>query len=441
MDRRAFARQIIASYRDEIVQVMTDMIRIPSQNQPPLGYEKAVQEYMATYLGRAGRPVDLYQPDEVPGLKEHPDFWSGRDYTDRPNLCSILKGKGGGRSLLLTGHADTVVLGDTEWSKPPFGAEIHGGRMYGLGAVDMKGQLAAMVVIFKALSEQKAPLRGTLAFESVVDEEEAGVNATIAGRLRYGPMDAAIVPEVSGLDIYPAIRGALILNFTFSAQGTWLETGGAGKQADAVEQIGLFLAHLDELRAARRSQPVPDSYRGYREAGPVTLTKVYAGGWGFKVPIAVPPVGHIQMIVETVPGEQETDVYSQVEDWLNGVIERHPAAFAIRPRMEYGLRWMHPTEIDPAHPLVATLRESVAQVTGRQPTVKGAPYQCDMWALHRTFNMPAVVFGPAGGNSHAADEYIELESLFAFAECLALFILEWCEVEDEQVDRSFRPSL
>jgi len=434
MDRRAFAKEFVARYRDEMIQAMTDLIRIPSQNKPPIGYEKAVQEYMADFLGRAGLAVDLYQPDEVEGLLEHPDFWPGRDYTDRPNLCSTLRGKGGGRSLLLTGHSDTVVLGDNVWSKPPFGAEIHDGRMYGLGASDMKGQMGAMLVLFKALAEQGVPLHGTLTFESVVDEEEAGVNATLAGRLRDGPMDGAIVVEATGLNLYPGIRGALILHFLFKSEGTWLETGSSGKQADAVEQIGIFLSHLDELRASRRGHPVPDLYRGYADPFSLTVTKVYAGGWGSEVPIAVPPEGRIQLIVETLPGDEEASVLQEVEDWLQSVTERHQEAFPVRPQMEYGLRWMHPTEIDPAHPLVTTLADCVREVTGQPTSVKGAPYQCDMWVLHRTFNMPAVVFGPTGGNSHAADEWVDLESVFAFAESLLLFILEWCGVDDEYFD-------
>jgi acetylornithine deacetylase len=434
MDRRAFAKDLVARYRDEMIQVMTDLLRIPSENKPPIGYEKAAQEYMADYLRRAGLEAALYQPDQVEGLLEHPDYWPGRDYTDRPNLCSTLEGRGGGQSLLLTGHSDTVVLGENVWSKPPFGAEIHEGKMYGLGASDMKGQMGAMLVLFKALAEQKVPLRGALTYECVVDEEEAGVNATIAGRLRDGPMDAAIVAEASGLDIYPSVRGALILNFLFKSEGTWLETGMEGKQADAVEQIGIFLAHLDGLREVRRSHPVPDMYRSYADPYSLTITKVYAGGWGSEVPIAVPPDGRIQLIVETLPGDEEASVLKEVEDWLASVVDRHKDAFPIQPHMEYGLRWMHPTEIDPAHPLVTTLANCVTQVTGQPTGVKGAPYQCDIWAHHRTFNMPAVVFGPAGGNSHAADEWIDLESVFAFAESLLLFTLEWCGVDDEYFD-------
>ena len=435
MDRRAFAKDFAARYRDEMVQVMTDMIRIPSENMPPLGYEKDVQEYMADFLRRSGLSVDLYQPDQVEGFLEHPDYWPGRDYTDRPNLVSTLKGKGGGRSLLLTGHSDTVALGENVWSHPPFGAEIHDGKMYGLGASDMKGQMGAMLVLYKALAERGVPLHGTLSYECVVDEEEAGVNATIAGRLRDGPMDAAIVAEASGLDIYPAIRGALIVHFLFKSQGTWLETGsGEGKQANAVEQIGIFLSHLDELRASRRNRPVPDIYRSYPDPFPLTITKVYAGGWGSQVPISVPPEGRIQLIIETLPGDEAASVWKETEDWLKSVTERHKDAFPIQPQMEMGLRWMHPTGIDPAHPMVTILEDCIGQATGNPPEVKGAPYQCDLWAHHRSFNMPGVVFGPIGGNSHAADEYVDLNSVFAFAESLLLFILEWCGVDQKYFD-------
>ena len=434
MDRREFAHDLITRYRDEMIQVMTDLLRIPSENKPPIGYEKAAQEYMADFLRRAGLAVDLYELDEVEGLLEHPDFWPGRDYANRPNLCSTLPGKGDGRSLLLTGHADTVALGENVWSKPPFGAEIHDGKMYGLGASDMKGQMGAMLVLFKAMAEQGVPLHGTLTFESVVDEEEAGVNATLAGRLRYGTMDGAIVAEASGLNIYPAIRGASIVHFLLRSEGTWLETGSQVKQADAVEQIGILLTHLDELRASRSRHLVPDIYRSYADPFPLTVTKVYAGGWGSEVPIAKPPEGRIQLIVETVPGDEEAAVWKEVEDWLDSVIERHKDAFPTRPQLEYGLRWMHPADLDPTHPLVTTLQKAITQATRQPPEVKGAPYQCDMWTLHRTFNMPAVVFGPAGGNSHAADEWVDLESVFAFAESLLLFILEWCGVDDDYFD-------
>jgi len=417
-------------YKDEIVQVMQDLIRIPSQNMPPTGEETACQEYIAGYLTRHGLSADMYSLDDVEGLAEHPDYWPGREYTDRPNLTSVLEGGGGGRSLLLTGHCDTVALGENEWSKPPFGAEIHEGRLYGLGATDMKGPLGAMLVLFKAVAEQGVPLRGSLVFESVVDEEEAGVNATIAGRLRGSPVDGAVICEATDLDVYPAARGALITNVIFGSQGTWLEVGRSDeKKLDAVEQIGIFLTHLDQLRSLRRGRPVPPLYQAYPDPSPVSVTKIYAGGWGPQVPIAVPPIGRIELILQALPGESRAGVLKDLNDWLDCIIEQNEESFAVRPELQFARRWMHPTAMDPAHPLVSILCESVAQATGHQPRVVGAPYPCDLWALQRTFNIPSVVFGPRGGNGHAADEYVELESIFSLWKSLLLFVLRWCGME------------
>jgi acetylornithine deacetylase len=430
MDSRKLARDVVDRCRYEVMQVVADVIRIPAQNKPPVGEEKAVQEYLASYLANAGMAVDLYQPDLVPGLREHPEFWPGRDYRDRPNLSSRLKGQGGGRSLLLTGHSDTVAVGENVWNHPPFGAHIKDGKLYGLGASDMKGQMAAMLVLYKTIAEHGISLRGDLAYESVVDEEEGGVNATIAGRLRDGVLDGAILPEATGLEIYPAVRGALILGIYFGGSGTWLDVGKREKQSDAITQLGLFLSHLGELRELRRRHPVPHIYQVYPDPVPVQVTKVYAGGWGSEVPIAVPNEARVELIAQTLPGEEKEACWREFNEWLDSLVGRHADVFPLRPRVEYKLRWMHPSQTDPAHTLVTTLLDCATQVMGQPPAIKGAPYSCDLWALQRTFGMPAVVFGPRGGNSHAADEYVEVESIFAFLETLALFIFEWCGVTE-----------
>jgi acetylornithine deacetylase len=174
---------------------------------------------------------------------------------------------------------------------------------------------------------------------------------------------------------------------------------------------------------------VPAIYQVYPDPVPVQVTKVYAGGWGSQVPIAVPNEARVELIAQVLPGEEKDAVWKEFNDWLDGVVERHQDAFPTRPRVEYKLRWMYPSQTDPAHPLVTTLRDTAGQVLGRAPVIKGAPYSCDLWALQRTFGMPAVVFGPAGGNSHAADEYVEMGSVFGFVETLLLFILDWCGVE------------
>lgn len=430
MDTHAFAHELISEYRDEIIRVVQDLIRMPSRNMPPGGEELACQEYLAGYLRRADLPADLYEPDQAPGLVEHPAFWPGRDYRNRPNLHSHLPGRGDGRSLLLTGHIDTVALGDNIWTHPPFGAEIHDGKLYGLGSIDMKAAMGAMAVLFKAIAEKGVPLKGDLNYECVVDEEEGGVNATIAGRLRYGPVDGALIPEGTDLKIYPAARGALISDLIFSStKGTWLDVGKrAEKSADAVKQIGFFLTHIDELSAIRSQHPVHPLYTSYADPRPVQVTKVYAGGWGNQVPIAVPPEGRVELIMQVLPGEEREAVYQEMTDWLDSVIACHPDVFLARPDIRHRIRWMAPTAIPADHPLVTTLAASARQVMGTEPPVLGAPYACDMFALHQIFNVPGIIFGPTGANAHAADEYVELESLFAFCEALLVFVMDWCGV-------------
>lgn len=431
MDHRALAHNLAHQYRNEVIQVMQDLVRIPSQNTAPDGEELACQEYVAAFLRKTGLPVDVYEPDRVRGMVEHPAFWPGRDYRGRPNVSSLLEGRGGGRSLLLTGHIDTVAVGDNVWSRPPFGADIVDGRLYGLGSIDMKGAMGAMLVLYKALAQEKVPLGGGLCYESVVDEEEGGVNATIAGRLRSGPMDGAVIPESTGLSIYPAARGVLITNFLFSSSmGTLLELGTGGKGgSDAVLQTGIFLTHIPELQQARRGAIHP-LYDSYPDPAPVQVTKVYAGGWGTKVPISVPPDSRVQLVLQTLPGEERSAVIQVQEEWLARVFAAHPNVFTPPPKSYYPTRWMPATAMDPAHPLVRTMADAIAQVCGATPAIIGAPYACDMFALHQIFGMPAILFGPTGANAHAADEYIELGSVFNFFEALLLFVLEWCGTAD-----------
>ena len=430
MNRYAFAHEMASRYRDEIIQVAQDLVRIPSQNTPPTGAEGACQAYIADYLQSHGLAADSYEPDQAPGLLNHPAYWPGRDYRGRPNVSSLLSGRGGGRSLLLTGHCDTVPLGDGVWTKPPFGAEIQDGRLYGLGSVDMKGPLAAMLVLFKAMAEQEIPLRGGLCFESVVDEEFGGVNGTLAGRFRHGALDGAVLGESTDLEIYPASKGLLISNLTFrSDRGSFVEAALAARpdeRADVIEQIGIVLTHLDELRAVRRNHLVHPLYATANDPFAVEVMKLYAGGWGSQVPITVPAEGRIELVVHVLPGEERAAVVGEQAAWLADVIVRNRAAFATRPETGFHIRWLAPTAMDPAHPLVTMLAGSVSQVTHMTPAVVGAPYACDLFALQQVFNMPAVVFGPRGGNAHAGDEYLVLSTLLEFWECLLAFVMDWC---------------
>jgi hypothetical protein len=134
-----------------------------------------------------------YTPDEAPGVISHPLYWPGRDYINRPNFAARRNGTGGGRSLILSGHIDTVRAGSRKWTYDPFGGDVEGNHLYGRGSNDMKAGIATTLVIVEALARLDVRSRGNLIFESGVDEEFGGVNGTLAGRLMGFNADAAVI--------------------------------------------------------------------------------------------------------------------------------------------------------------------------------------------------------------------------------------------------------
>src|ERR1041385_9022472 len=107
-----------------LIEITQDLVRIPSENIPPKGAESGCQQYVARFLRANGLEPDVYELSEAPGLVEHPLYMPGRDYTARPNVGARLKGIGGGRSLVLSGHIDTVPRGAQQWTRDPFGGAV-----------------------------------------------------------------------------------------------------------------------------------------------------------------------------------------------------------------------------------------------------------------------------------------------------------------------------
>ena len=229
----------VEQHADRLVQILQDIVRIPSENTPPIGSEGECQKYIARFLSNLDCDPVAYSFDEVPGLKQHPLFIAGRDYTNRPNIAARRKGAGNGRSLLLSGHIDTVPVGTLPWTKDPFGGAMEGNFLYGRGSNDMKGGVATNLFIMECLHKLNLPLSGDVLFETVIDEEFGGVNGTLAGRVKGFNADAAIISEPSFLRICPAQRGGRIAHVTLRASGGVLNEGAP--TPGVVEQLTYLL--------------------------------------------------------------------------------------------------------------------------------------------------------------------------------------------------------
>lgn len=414
------------AHRDELAALIQALVRTPSENTPPTGGELACQRFCRDYLADCGFQTDLYELSEVAGLETHPLYWPGRDYRCRPNLAATRKGRGGA-SLILSGHIDTVPRGTLPWSRDPFSGHIENGRLYGRGSNDMKAGIAANLFTARAFHELGIEPPGRLTIESVVDEEFGGVNGTLAGRLRGYVADAAVISEPSFLRICPAHRGGRTAHITF-------ETPAAGilssrMEAGVADQLGWFLSRLPDFAAARStSAPAHSGFAHLENPVPVSVLKIHSGPWGSSEPMATATTCRVELFWQTMPGEEVSRIDRQFEDWLRETVAAQPGLFSAAPKVEFPVRWLPGSSLTDEElkgPLVSRLSACAAEVLGTPPPVAGIEGPCDMYIFQQHFGIPAVIWGASGGNTHAADEYLEIESAVCAAKALLLFVYRW----------------
>ncbi len=414
----------VAGRHERLYGLIAALVREASENTPPTGKEGACQRYAASVLEAAGWMPELYEMSAVAGLTDHPLFAGGREYAGRPNLGARRKGTGGGRSLVLSGHMDTVPRGTQPWTRDAFGGQIEGNRLYGRGSNDMKAGVAMNLFVAEAVEELGLRLAGDLTVESVVDEEFGGVNGTLAGRLRGYVADAAVVTEPSFLRVCAAQRGGRTAHITFSGAGGVLSEGAY--PSGAIEQVTHFLQDLPRFAAQRRDRVKPHPlYAHHPDPVPVSVTKIFTAPWGTGEPITTPEECKVELYWQLMPGETRADVEREFHAWFEQMMGSAPHLFRRRPALEFPIRWLPGSAIDPAQPVVTELVECAAQVLHERPAVVGIEGPCDLYVFHE-FGIPAVLWGPRGGNTHAADEYVELDSVVAAAKALLLFVCNWC---------------
>ncbi len=411
---------------DELVELTRTLVRIPSENLPPGGREADVQRCIADFLRGAGAMVDVFTPDQA-GIAGHPAFHPGRSYADRPNVVGTFAGSGSGRSLVFSGHADTVPAGArADWSDDPWSGALRDGRLYGRGAFDMKGGLAAALLATAILHRERVPLRGNVLVESVVDEEFAGGHGTLASRLRGHHADAAVVPENSGMAIYHMHRGLWLVRLTIRGSGGIDFTGAAADLVNPLEHFGRLIGWVTEYRdVRRRNARVPDSYRHLADPSPVLITKAGAGTFDDTAPIAVPETATVEVYIQLMPGETR----DEIEREFYGFLEPRLAAdvfFASHPlERSHPYRFMPGSGIPADHPLVACAAGALGAASGRAAPVRAAPYPCDLYIFNEHFKTPGILLGPGGGNAHAPDEYVLIDDLVGALKAYLLIAARW----------------
>jgi acetylornithine deacetylase len=313
----------------------------------------------------------------------------------RPSVIVRAPGSGGGRTLLLCGHLDTVGVAGMA---APHAPRVDGDRLHGRGAYDMKGGLAAALVACRDAAT--LGLRGDVVVAAVADEEHASLG--VQEVLAHVRADVAVVTEPTELEVAVAHKGFV-----------WLEVEITGRAAhgsrphlgvDAIVKAGAVLTGLGELDAALRE-------RAHPLLGPAS---VHAGSISGGTELSSYPASCVLGIERrTLPGEGAAEVEAE----LAALLDRCRAADRALEAEQRTLLVREPMETPPASEVVAAVREAAAGVLGAPAPTGGASFWADS-AFLAAAGIPTVLFGPAGAGAHAVEEWVDVPSLVVVARAL-----------------------
>lgn len=431
-DRERVLR-LIDQRAGDIVEYIRDLVRIPSETHPPGGDEKDCQILVAESFREMGLDqVDVFEPDEIPGIEQDPGWWPGLDYRDRPNVVGVWKGTGGGRSLLLNGHIDVVPAGPRElWDYDPYGADVVDGKIYGRGAVDMKGPLGAAIMVIRILKEGGIKLKGDLILASTVNEEMGGYNGSLACIRRGYVADAGIVVEPTSLKIEPGTKGLIAFRMKVKGEGAHSHLWWMGTNAlDKILYLRDAMKRWESMRTEKlRSHPLygdPEIF-----PTPAIVEGMYHLSAGHPHLMSVPQEAVADFHIDMVPGEDPEAVAAEFERYLAEVAAQDPWLKLHPPTLErVAMRGIIPTQMELDHPLIDTLRRNFADTLGKEPKVCGFESACEAMMFNLYSDMPTMVFGPGDLYwGHRQNEHIEIAEVMKFSHLLALTVLEWCGYE------------
>jgi acetylornithine deacetylase len=412
----------VATHQQEVIAFLQRLIRVESVT----GHEGAVQDLLASELRRWGWLVDQFEPD-VSTLKDHPAFVpvEGLSFAGRPNVIATCRGSGGGRSLLFNGHVDTIPIGPVEaWTHGPLSGAIVDGRVYGRGAADMKGGLAAMTMALRLFLEAGLRPRGDVILEYVVDEELTGYG-TLAAVQRGYRAEAGISLETSGLCIQPACIGRLWFTVTLKGLAVGIARHWEGVSAiDKGMQVVQAIKELEQIRWATLRHPL---YPDHRAALPCLVCMFHSGTF----PSAVADAAILRGSLGVMPHEGVPEVERQVLEQIRRLANSDAWLREHAPVVEFKEVGADGAEIPTDHPIVQTVADGYRAVLRAEPELSGRTGGADTRYLIKYGKTPTVIFGPGRTSEmHALDEFVPIANLMTATHVLALAIAEWCGVTE-----------
>jgi succinyl-diaminopimelate desuccinylase len=379
---------------EDVVGVLRGLVRRPSQNPP--GNEKVAAEYISeTMEGWGFEPQFVYEPEP-----------------ERPSVAVVHGGTVGRPRLVLNGHIDVVPEGDPGgWSVPPFGGVVRDGRVYGRGACDMKGGVAAGMIAAKAVKESGVGLRGDLVLQFAMGEEtgEAGTRSMLEGG--FGG-DWGIVLEPSDLRVMTSVKG--LAWYHFHVRGRPTHGSRPHQGINAIDKASGLIRALQGYNEGLGGRVHPLCGRSL-----CSVTMIRAG----TKENVIPESCWLSVDRRMIPGETPEQVDGEIDAIVRGLGAEDP---------EFACEWRRvmlyeSAEIPVDHEIAEAVRKNTEEVTGVYHEPAGTVASTDQRNFINDAGIPAITWGPGWGKSHELDEYVEVSQVVDCAKILALTIIDLLE--------------
>ncbi|MDN6175763.1 MAG: ArgE/DapE family deacylase [Brevibacterium sp.] len=405
---------------DDQLAATAELVNSPSRRE----HEEPAQNLIESRLQNLGLDLDRWSIDS-PELQAHPGFGpSTVDYTGMTNVVGTYQpAQNIGKSLILNGHIDVVPQGpEDKWSRSPWDAEVRDGWMYGRGAGDMKAGLIANLFAFESISQAGFDLTGRVHLQSVVEEECTG-NGSLAALLRGYTADAVIISEPEEDALVRANVGVLWFTVRVSGNPTHPREMANGFNAiDAAFEVMQVLRGLEQTWNDRKGEH--PYFEDLDHPINVNFGEIRGGDW----PSSVPAWCELQVRVATYPGTNADDAWAEVEKCVTDAGAGSDPTFetVLTPNGFYADGYV----LEPGSDAEELLEQTHREAFDAELTSFTTPGYLDGRVFVNYGQMPTLVYGPVSENIHGFDERVSIESVRKCTQSMALFIAEWCGIDE-----------
>jgi acetylornithine deacetylase len=404
-------RAYLDRQRGWVAETVSQLIAYPSIS----GKEQEITSFLEQLVGDMSGVLSKTAVPESLGadIDYSPALPDAQPYSARPNLINFRRGRGAGRSLIVCGHTDVVPA---DWAEA-FTPRIEGDVIFGRGACDAKGPLAAGLLALRALDHLDIQLAGDLETHLVI-EEEVGGNGALALLLEGRRADGVIVLEPSELAVHPAGRGALWFRIDIEGRSTHMAyiREGVNAAKEAIKVVQALERYEQRLIADSRGNPL---FARYEQPVMVNIGMLNCGDWPASVPARATIEGGVGFLfnrsLEVVRREVTAAVLDGTGDWVR---DHHRVSFERLHNEAY--------QLDADHPLPAALYAACGEA-GITSEICGMVASCDARLYCHRGGMPAVVFGPGSArHAHGRHEQVKVSDILQAAEALVYLTRQWC---------------